>query len=370
MKKFRMSAFIMMLVVALVLTACSGGSGSGSSQSSSSSSSSSGGSGSGGSSAPQSSGEQQKEKVSITLSAGIETPEEGIYYETVKYLQDVLPQRTDNQIKVDIYPNQQLGNEVSMLEGVRSGSVDITVTGIGNFSSFVPKFQVFSVPYIFKNYDVYRAAMKPDSEVWGIMKRIVEEADLGFTLGAPTTVGSRWVVNTKGEVRTPDDLAKLNVKMRVQASPIETEVWSGYGAHTVNMPMPEVYAAMKQGVVDAVENAPSILYTNKIHEVANYFSATDHSYYVALVSISNAALEKMPEDLRQIVLEVLEEAGQHALDLSLEMHQDYVNKIKETGVTVTEVDKDAFASMVEPIQARVAEETGGMEIFEAIKRLE
>lgn len=306
----------------------------------------------------------------LVLTAGTESNEDGLYYKTLVLLDEELKEKTGGKIGLQIYPNQQLGNELSMIEGLRSGSLDIAVAGGANFASFVPALQIFSVPYIFKDYDTYRAAMKPSSAVWTLMKTKVADAELGLQLMSPTTVGSRWVANSKGEIKSPEDMKTLGVRMRVQANPIEAEVWSGYGAIPVNMPMPEVVAAMRQGVVEAVENAPDILYTYKVHETAKYLSRTDHSFYVALVLMADEAQAKIPEDLKQAVAEAFDQAGQRLLDAAVEAQEKAEEALVAEGATVSEVETDKFRQPLTDLYDRVAKEADAEDLLSAIQSLE
>ncbi|MDG4674819.1 TRAP transporter substrate-binding protein [Shinella sp. 838] len=305
----------------------------------------------------------------VVLSAGTESNEDGLYYKTLVLIDEHLREKTGGKVGFEIYPNQQLGNELSMIEGLRSGSLDVAVAGGGNFASFVPSFQIFSVPYILKDYETYRAAMAPDSQVWLLMQQKVADAELGLQLAAPTTVGSRWFANTRSEVRTPADIKALGVRMRVQANPIEAEVWGTYGAIPVNMPMPEVVAAMRQGVVEAVENAPDILYTYKVQESAKYMARTDHSFYVAVVLIGDAALEKVPEDLRPAVKEAFIVGGQALLDASVEAQEKAIKALKADGAIISEVDKAAFREPLGPLYEKVAKEAEAEDILAAIQAL-
>jgi tripartite ATP-independent transporter DctP family solute receptor len=309
------------------------------------------------------------DKVDITLTAGTEANQDGLYYATLVLLDKELKKQTNNQVKLRIYPNQQLGNEMSMIEGLRSGSLDIAVAGGANFASFVPQFQLFSVPYVFPDQEKYRRAMQPDSKVWQLMQKSVADAKVGVQLMAPTTVGSRWVANTKGDVKSPADMKALALRMRVQANPIEAEVWSSYGASPVNMPMPEVVTAMRQGVVQAVENAPDILYTYKLHEVAKHLSQTDHSFYVAVVLMSDRASKKIPAELQPAVRKAFLNAGQQLLDQSTAFQEKAIAGMKTAGATVVQVDKAAFRKPIEPVYDRVAKEVGATDILAAIRGL-
>ncbi|SED50727.1 TRAP transporter substrate-binding protein [Rhodobacter sp. 24-YEA-8] len=305
----------------------------------------------------------------ITLSAGTEGNQDGLYYATLTLLDEELRARTEGRVGLRIYPNQQLGDELSMIEGLRSGSLDIAVVGGANFATYVPQLQLFSVPYIFADYQVYRAAMAPDSPVWTLLEDQVAAAGLGISLKAPSTVGSRWVANSKGEISSPADMAKLAPRMRVQANPIESEVWSTYGASPVNLPMPEVVAAMRQGVVQAVENAPDVLFTYKLHEVANYISKTDHSFYVALVIASDTSLAKIPEDLRDEVEAAFDAAGQRLLDLSLKFQERAIEGLIKGGAVISEVDIPAFRAPLAAFYERVATEADAIDLLTAIRGL-
>lgn len=305
----------------------------------------------------------------VMLRAGTESNEEGLYYRTLVILDEQLAEKTGGRVDLEIFPNQQLGNETSMIEGLRSGSLDVAVVGGANFASFLPAFQIFSVPYIFKDYETYRAAMAPDSAVWTLSQQKVEDADLGLRLMAPTTVGSRWVANSVGEVTEPEDMRELGLRMRVQNNPVEAEVWGNYGASPVSMPMPEVVAAMRQGVVQAVENAPDIFYTYKVHEAAKYMSRTDHSFYVALVLMGDRAMEKVPEDLRSVVEEAFAATGQQLLDESVDAQAKAVAGLEAEGAIIVDVDKEKFRAPLGELYERVAGENDAEDLLSAIQAL-
>ncbi|TBU76760.1 hypothetical protein DNK06_15840 [Pseudomonas daroniae] len=309
------------------------------------------------------------ERVNLVFTAGTESNRDGLYYNALDLLDKELQKQTDGQVKLRIYPNQQLGNELSMIEGLRNGSLDIAVVGGGNFASFVPQFQLFSVPYIFESYETYRKGMAPDSALWQQMQEVVSNAQLGLQLMAPSTVGSRWFANTKGEVTSPADMKSFGIRMRVQANPIESQVWSSYGAQPINLPMPEVVAAMRQGVIQGVENAPDILYTYKLHEVAKHLSQTDHSFYVALVLMSDRALSKVPEALKPAVRTAFSEAGQQLLDLSVTFQDKAIAAMQADGATIVQVDKAAFRAPLEPLYDSVAKDVGAESMLDTIRNL-
>lgn len=306
----------------------------------------------------------------ITLSAGTEATKGTIYYEHLAWLSREMPGRTNGRIKVEVYPDQQLGTEISMIEGTRSGSVDLAIVGGANFASFVPELQLLSVPYIFPDRDTYLRSMASDAEPWRLIQKYTDEKDLGVTVVAPTTIGSRWVANSKGAIGNVDDFRSLKLRMRVQANPTEARVWSTYGAFPVSMPMPDVYTAAKQGVVSAVENSPDIMSNYGIHEVLPYITPTKHSFYVALVVMGDKAWEKIPDDLKPAVQKTLEDSGRYALGLGAEYGARAVEKMKAGGAKIAEtVDVASFREPILPLQNEIAERVGAEALLGAIQNL-
>ena len=238
------------------------------------------------------------------------------------YFKEYVEKATDGAIQVKIYPNSELGDELSMLEQARSGDLDVVVVGGGNLASLVPELQILSVPYLWTSFESFQKAMSRDSEVWKLLVDTVSSKNAGVSLVAPTTIGSRWVANAKGEIKTPDDMKKLGITMRIQSNPTEAKVWSTFGANVTNLPMTDVFTAMQQGVVDSVENSPEIMYNYKIHEVAKYFSATEHNWYFASVIASDAMWDKIPEEYKEAVRTAFLDAGEKIIEITPETHDD------------------------------------------------
>jgi len=299
-----------------------------------------------------------------TITAGTESTEENLYYRTLAYFKEYVEEATDGAIAVKIYPNSELGDELSMLEQARSGNLDVVVVGGGNLASLVPELQLLSVPYLWNSFESFQSAMDRDSEVWKLLVDIVASKNAGVSLVAPTTIGSRWVANTKGEIKTPDDMKKLGITMRIQSNPTEATVWSTFGANVTNMPMTDVFTAMQQGVVDSVENSPEIMYNYKIQENAKYFSATEHNWYFATVIASDSMWDKIPEEYQDAVRTAFLDAGKKILEITPETQQVAIDKLESEGAIITyDVDKDAFRNMIVDLYEDVAAENGAEELL-------
>lgn len=315
---------------------------------------------------PEAPAEGNSSGAVYTITAGTESTEENLYYKTLAYFKEYVEAATDGAINVKIYPNSELGDELSMLEQARSGDLDAVVVGGGNLASLVPELQLLSVPYLWDSFENFQTAMDRDSDVWNALVEIVASKNAGISLVAPTTIGSRWVANSKGEINTPGDMKNLGITMRIQSNPTEAKVWSAFGANVTNMPMTDVFTAMQQGVVDSVENSPEIMYNYKIHEVAKYFSATEHNWYFASVIASDKLWDKIPAEYQEAVRTAFLDAGKKIIEITPEVQQVAIDKLEAEGAVITyDVDKAAFKSMIADLYDQVAAENGAEALLAA-----
>jgi len=312
----------------------------------------------------------QTAQKTIQLKAGTESPEGTTFYETLHWLATEMDKRTNGRIKVTLYPNSALGTETDMVSAARNGSIDFVIIGAGNFASFVPELEFLSVPYLFPDREAYLKAMDQDSKVWKLIQKYTAQRKLGVSVVAPTTIGSRWVANAKGPIHNLQEFRDAHLKMRVQANPLEAQIWSNYGAIPVNMPMPDVYTAAKQGIVTAAENSPSILYNYNVYEVMPYLTKTEHSFYVALVVMSDKTLTKIPDDLKDVFAKTIRDSGVHALEVGQAFTDEAVENMKKKGATIiSDVDKESFIKPVEPLQEQVAQKVGATDLLKAVREL-
>ena len=58
-------------------------------------------------------------------------------------------ERTHGQVQVEIFPNQQLGNDHQMIEMARAGELDIILTPTAKLSALAPQMQYVDLPFLF-----------------------------------------------------------------------------------------------------------------------------------------------------------------------------------------------------------------------------
>jgi TRAP-type transport system periplasmic protein len=273
----------------------------------------------------------------------------------------------NTDLTVEIFTGGQLGNDATVVDEMRIGTVDLTIGGVLNISPFVKKFEFFSLNYLFDGMDSFRAATDPDGEIFRFYQQEVADADGGLRLLALTGGGTRNLSASGGAVTSPDDMQGL--KMRVTGSQLDAEMWQATGAITTSLPWTEVYTGLQTGVVNAFESTISGYYGGRLYEVAKFHAKTEHQIMMSHISIGEITWGRLSEEERTAI----EAAARRAAEVGTARGEEYDGKLilqlEEQGVTVSEVDKEAFIAAVAPLHEEYAERLGMSDMLETVRNL-
>ncbi len=281
--------------------------------------------------------------------------------------QELVKEKTNGQVEIQIYPSAQLGDETTLLESVRMGTIDFAPCGCPNASPVFPMLNLFSLSYLFKDQAHFNACISEASGIPQKVKQRVADQQTGATIGAFFTIGKRSIVNRIKPVTKPEDLKGLSI--RVMNSPIETEIWRTLGAIPTSIATNETYSALQANVVNAAENAPIIIYSWKFYEAAPYYSLTEHQFFLSPVFVSDKVFKKLPADLAATVMDCLAQAADYERAADIRINEDALKKMAAAGCKINDdVDKQAFIRLLSPLQDKVAAQYGMTDILQEIRK--
>jgi tripartite ATP-independent transporter DctP family solute receptor len=175
----------------------------------------------------------------------------------MQFMADELAALSNGSMKIEIYPNQQLGSERQTLELLQIGSVGMTKVSAAVLENFAPNVKVVSLPYIFSSKQHSHAVMDSD-----IGRDLLTESEPFWLRGLTFyDAGSRSYYSTGEPINSPDDLKGL--KIRVQPSVTAMSMVSAMGGSPTPIAWGELYTALQQGVVDGAENNPPSFYYSR-----------------------------------------------------------------------------------------------------------
>jgi tripartite ATP-independent transporter DctP family solute receptor len=266
---------------------------------------------------------------------------------------------TKGEIKVQLYPDGQLGDEAPIVDSVGAGAIDI---GLGGSADGIdPRLNALSLPFLFKDNAAVHAYL--DSEAG---KNFLEMGqDRGFVMLTALDSGFRQFANSKRAIRAPADLAGL--KIRTPPNPVILATIKQLGALGQAIPFGEVYTSLQSGVVDGVEPELRDFYDQKWYEVAKNVSMSNYVWsanfwfmnkdkYDSLNDIDRAAL-------RQAVLDT---TTWYRAQLDA-VYAKIQGEMQAKGVKFNEVDGSLFLKQSEPVYAQFSK-TWGAEFVARLRR--
>ena len=257
---------------------------------------------------------------------------------------ELVNEKTKGDVKVEVYPDRQLGEEREMVEGLQFGSVDMAVVSTGPLLAFAPEIGVVDLPFLFRDSQHVYSTL--DGEVGKALLAKFESKGIH---------GLAWWENgwrhltAKKAIDKPDDLSGL--KLRTMQNPVHMAAFEKLGASPVPMVWGEVFTSLGQGVIDAQENPITIIYVNSLWEVQSHVMLTGHVYGPHVALFSKMKWDSLAPEQQAAISEAMAEATAFQREKSAELEQDYLAKLKEKGMTVVEVDTSPFRDALRDLAA-------------------
>lgn len=274
-------------------------------------------------------------------------------YPTTKALikfADEVYEKSNGRIAVDVYESSILGDEVSYMEQLQAGTVDVAKLSIGTLSGLYEDAQVFLLPFLFKN----------NTEMWKVL-----EGEVGTTVMNGlndysiqgigfTDCGSRCFYTTT-EVKTIEDFKGMPI--RVQNNQLMNSMVSCLGGNPVNVAANEVYSALQTGVCKGGENNPNIILSDSLYEVAPYVLMDNHTTTMDVICMNLDLWDSLSEEDKEIVSGAMAEATKYDREIWDASIEEALGKLQEGETTIVEPDDatlNSFREAMSPIYEEYA----------------
>ena len=253
------------------------------------------------------------------------------------YFKEKIEELSGGQVKVTIYPNASLGSEREAAEGVKLGTLEMTiVTTDGTLPSWVSDVQLLSIPYLFENkqeaYYILDEVLEPEFE------KLFEAQ--GFKHLGFAELGFRHFTNNVREVVKASDMEGLSI--RVQEATVWFSLMDCLKAMGTALPFNELYTALQQGTVDGQENPIVSIASSGFNEVQKYMVLDGHTYGAESVIMNLDFYNKQSDEVKGWIDSAVQYAVEEQRAAVDSMEAEYMEQIKESGVKVSEPDIESF----------------------------
>jgi TRAP-type transport system periplasmic protein len=256
------------------------------------------------------------------------------------------------KVKVVVYGSSQLGGDKEMVQKLKLGTLDMAVPSTV-MTSEVDQFGLFELPYIVKDRahmariekDVFWPSLAPEAEKKGLKILAVWEN------------GYRHITNNKHPIKVPADLK--GIKLRVPEGKWRVKMFQEYGANPSPMKFSELFTALQTGVMDGQENPFTQIYSAKLQEVQKFLSLSGHVYTPAYLVTGSRKYGTLPADVRKVLEDTAKETQAFVYSTAAKEETELLGKLKQAGMQVNEVDKNAFIAASKAIYDDFGKEVAG-----------
>lgn len=289
-------------------------------------------------------------EVHNTMSAG------GSEEAAMERFKEIIEERSDGNLEVNVYMGGQLGDEVEILELLNLGQTQMALTGGAFMGQYAAEYDAVSVPFVFPNWGAVEHYIMETDSGKAMQEASLERGNLVY-LG-PQMRAFRHMTSNR-EIHTPEDLQGL--PMRLPQIPVWVDVWEELGVQAVVIPAPDIYLAMRTGQIEAHENSLASPYTRQMWEVQDYIVTTSHLsfpwHWVASANWWNG----LDEADQELIREAVEEARQYGYEVEQEKDNYYREALIEKGMTFIDVEQAPFREAAAPaVQRALAEMADGV----------
>ena len=206
-----------------------------------------------------------------------------------------LEKDSGGRIKTEIYPASQLGAIPRQIEGTQFGAIQCALIPPEFFVGVDERFELMAAPGLVDSL-AHGQRLAADPALLKLMLGLGANKGLH---GVALFMNSPSSVIAKAPIRHLADFK--GKKIRVLASPFQTQPVARLGATPVAMTLGDVVPALQQGAIDGAVGGIVVWTPMHFQDAAKYVTETGQPAVYAIVEVSKTWYDSLPADLQKIV---------------------------------------------------------------------
>lgn len=270
--------------------------------------------------------------------------EDSAYQVMCQKFADLVNERTDGAILIEIYPNGQLGNDNDVFEALQTNAIQFDCTGYDHMANYIPDVDVLNLPFLFKDEETAFRIL--DSDVVAELFSGIENEGVYYL--ATGNAGFRHLQTVDTAVNTIDDIKGL--KIRVPDGEMFMAIWDDIGTNPTPTAYSETYMALQTGVVDGVELPLNVFLTSGFGELCKNFAYLNYRIQAPGIYVSQIFYDSLTEEQQQVIDAAAKEACEYEREWMSEAEAAYQTQCEEEyGVSFTAPELDLFREACQPL---------------------
>lgn len=286
---------------------------------------------------------------------GLITPPQHLWSTEAEAFAESLHERSGGEHSVSVFPAQQLGNEAQMVQQLQTGALDMAFLTIAEISNRIPDFGALYAPYLVDDVDHAARLLRSDTAAELLELMPVEVGLVGLGYGM---VGMRQVLS-RSPIESMDDMRG----QRLRITPFEPirDFYTATGAAPAPLPLLEVYDALANGQVDAIDMDFDSILILKFHEQARNLLISNHMMFPMVGVVSGRVWRELSAEDRELIETTMAEHLENVLAGFQQMDADQEAEIRGLDLNIVEADAEFFSEAIAEWEATWAEKAPMLE---------
>jgi TRAP-type C4-dicarboxylate transport system substrate-binding protein len=271
------------------------------------------------------------------------------------HIRDKVWEKSNGRLYVDFRPLAQLGGEKDVIRKLKMGAVQGMLCSSVAAANVAPKLGVVNLPFVVDTFDKLDT-FRNTPDVWDEYRNSAQRQ--GLMVLDITGYGTYGWATTK-PVKKLDDAGKIN--FRIAQAPVNTDIYKSWDLKFTVMPWPDVPQALQTGVITGLDHTPIVCNITKKFTVAKHFTRIDYAQGLFVHLTNKRWYNKLPEDLQQILDEVVTEESAKARVATRLQQQEQIAAAREAGVSFYELaaaEKQQLIANAETVYKQWGEKIG------------
>ena len=267
-------------------------------------------------------------------------PEGSAWTEIFSNLNTELKEKTNNGVRLKIYPGGVLGDEKDMIRKMYVGQIHGAVLTSAGLSTIFSEMDVFQIPFLFKTYDEVDYVLdKMDS----FFKKGFE--DKGYILPAWTEGGFIRLMSTR-PMASLDDLRNAKV-WTWEDAPMAKAIFDAAGISAIPLSLPDVQVGLQTGLIEVVYAPPSGAISLQWFTKTKFITDLPLMYLIGGIVIKKNIFKKLSSDHRQILLELCSKYMDQLKLVVRQENQEALKVMSKHGVKLIRPSKEQIKEFKE-----------------------
>lgn len=232
-----------------------------------------------------------------TLRLSLQVPAKHPVGQNIVHFKSEVERLSGGEIKVELYDSAQLYKGSEIPQAVGSGAIDMGLVLIDEYAGTIPAVGLFSVAFLFPDYDVLAKAADVNSPIRKQIDELIRKT--GTRVMWWQDYGPIQLVSKK-PLDMPEQVK--GQKVRVLGKPSGDFV-DALGGVPVKIGGSEQFIAYQRGTVDIGMTGTTAIESRKLYEVMNYVTITNHAQTEFLVVINDKLFDSMSDQEKKWMTE-------------------------------------------------------------------